>query len=232
MSEFWNKVARTTEKVLQKPEVMCGMMYFPIIMRVSHLVELRSHIANLAGETSFDVAFAKFSKTLDLGRTYFTPNKLGNESYSQFSIMANYVFYHKHCDYSFAFEELKPGVRQVSRGQTGCLDHILDYVNTAPRARIATHFYHRATMVNPQDVPRYIREGYCRSGGTAEAAGCAEWPSNTLHSLLFEFEDHEWTWNPMCRHAQIKHYEAVKAAHHSWPRDVELLLGLAGRASG
>ena len=206
-------------------QVMCAMNYFPVIFKASHLSELRSHVTALSGDAHFDAAFARFSRTYDLAKTYLRGWKLENESYSQFNIMANYMFYHKPCEYSFSFEELAPGWREYheQEGLTTCLDSILDELNTVPRAKVAEHWYHGVFNMTPADQAKHLIEGYCRSGGTADV-GCQVFHPNTLQESLFRFEEHSWSWNPLCRLAQKRHYRAVKEYGHRWPENLEELL--------
>ena len=204
---------------------MCAMNYFPVIFKLAHLVELRAHVTALSGEGHFDAAFAGFSKTYDLARGYKRSWKLENESYSQFNIMANYMFYHKPCEYSFGFEELIPGWRNYQNEdlRTQCLDTILDEVNTFPRVRVAEHWFHGTFNMTPADQAKHLIEGYCRAGGTAHP-GCYIFNEHTLQGSLFTFEEHSWAWNPLCHLAQLRHYKAVAEYGHNWPRGVEKLL--------
>ena len=204
---------------------MCAMNYFPVVFKIAHLVEMRSHITMLAGEPYFDAAFAKFSKTYELGSTYKVKWKLQNESYSQFNIMANYMFYHKPCEYSFALEELEGRWRNYHEqdGQTTCLDSILDEINTAPRVRVAEHWFHGQFNMTPYDQAHHLIEGYCRSGGPVDM-GCRVFHPDNLQESLFRFEEHTWSWNPLALVAQKRHYRAVKEAGHRWPEHLEELL--------
>lgn len=211
---WWEEVGRTTGRALHRPEVMRAMNFFPVIMKTSHLRDMRSYMAEQSDQDGFDLAFKQFTANI----------------YSQFNIMANYVFYYKNCDYSFALEELKPGARDVFLGHTICLDAILDEINTMPRVRVSVHWGYVHDRSN-EHKSLLIREGYCRSGGTANVAGCEAWPKAenmriTLQKELFEFELHSWVWNPLCRLAQSRHYAAVSASQHIWPVNFEELLNV------
>lgn len=221
---WWKGIGETTAYLLRRPEIMRAMNYFPVIIKVSHIVEMRSFITKRTGEKNFDAAFKTFTVGFD-GE---------GDKFSQFNIMANYVFYRKFCDYLFAFQEYKPGFRDPIAGQTACLDYILNERNTMPRVRVAIHWGYLSDT-SPEHRGKIVREGYCRSGGTTKPARCEEWPELdrpgvALQKSLFQFEYHDWTWNPLCRRAQMHHYSEAANFPHSWPDNVEELLTLA--ASG
>lgn len=222
-SIWWQQIGNKTAMLLNKPEVMRAMNYFPVIMKVSHIVEMRSHITKRMGENNFNAAFKAFTK-----EKFNKEGELEGTQFSQFNIMANYLFYHKHCEYWFAYQELRPGFRDHVPGQTDCLDYILDEVHTMPQVRVAMHWGY-SSDTTPERKNAVAREGYCRSGGTAQFAGCEAWPKLdnpgvSLQESLFEFEFHNWTWNPLCRRAQIKHYAEVAHFQHKWPENLEELL--------
>ncbi len=77
---------RGTSFALGKKEVFTCMTYFPVVMKVEHLIALRRYVAELHN-TSFVNVFRKFSK--------------GNQNFSQFSIMCNYMWYFHHDEYQF-----------------------------------------------------------------------------------------------------------------------------------
>lgn len=208
--KHWVASSKTTALVLGKPEVMRGMTYFPVVLKVSHLAKMRQEITGRLNANCFDDAFRIFSK--GSRRHAFT--------YSQFNIMVNYVFYHEHCDYSFSFQELIPGDRTVSEGRSPCLDTILDEMNTFPRVFVTEHNSHAQKPVDD-----FLLEGFCRSNSEASLKIkyhelCKDYSDAVLHEALFHFETRSWTWHAMCRKAQLRHYHAVRQEHANWPLDL------------
>jgi hypothetical protein len=222
-NSFWDLVGMNTAGVLGRPEVMRGMNYFPVIMKVSHLAHLRHEVTKRLRTVNFDEAF----------RLFTSGSFAGGGVFSQFNIMANFVFVHHHCQYSFALEEMRPGDRLHGEGQTTCLDTILDALNTFPRVKVAVHYNY---IQNRKDVDDYLREGLCRSLGEQRldvwedvSQTCRGYNDTTIQETLFTFEFHSWTWNVMCRKAQLAHYKAVRQLRSHWDSNLvkELFAGLS-----
>ena len=66
-------------------EVANFMTYFPVIIKTSHLKEIRDHISKVMGYNDFVDAF----------------NEIRKSQFSQFCIMMNYLFWMHRDDYSW-----------------------------------------------------------------------------------------------------------------------------------
>jgi len=207
--DWWNATASATVAALGRPQIMRGMNYFPVVMKVQHLKHLREHITEQMKTQTFDQAFKRISSE--------------HWPFSQFSIMASFVYLRHQCEYSFALEELEPAFRENIPGHTKCLDSILDEKTTFPRIKIAVHYRY---IKDPAPISAYLLEGYCRSeallasGEKQYAAQCSKFVSPFLQENLFVFEFHSWTWNSLCRRAQNKHYTSVESAERIWPAEL------------
>ena len=97
---WWSGVKVNTRYFLKLPQVLRAMNYFPVILKVKHLVALRNYISEVHGK-SFDEVLSHF---VDI-----TPQ------YSQFNIMATYLWYFHRDEYVWHMEE-----------RMGALDKTLD----------------------------------------------------------------------------------------------------------
>jgi hypothetical protein len=83
-----------TYHTLNEEEPMTCMSYFPVILKVSHFPEMRTHIEKV-WKRPFDQAFHDMTvKT--------------NSVYSQFKIMCAYAFWHKREEYTWHVRDLSP----------------------------------------------------------------------------------------------------------------------------
>ncbi len=80
-----------TYRALHEEEPMTCMSYFPVILKVSHLEEMRAHIEKV-WHRPFDEAFLQIAQGI----------------YSQFNIMCAYIFWHKHEEYTWHVRDLSP----------------------------------------------------------------------------------------------------------------------------
>ena len=211
--DMWAGMATATAAALGRPQVMRGMQYFPVIIQTKHLKHLREHITDHLGTVSFDEVIRQFVSGSLTGLPFF----------SQFNMMATFIYYYYQCDYTFSLEELVPGYRETDEGHTTCLDDVLDEKTTFPRVKVAVHYRY---IKAPEPIEAYLLEGYCRSepmlpsGDTTFAPRCSTIPSTMLQKSLFEFEYHSWEWNSLCRRAQLKHYKALEQSAREWPADL------------
>ena len=204
--DWWARTASATELSLGYPQIMKGMTYFPVIMKVQHLKHLRAHIVEQMQVPDFNAAMHSII--------------FDHSPFSQFSIMASFMYLHHQCAYVFSLEEMQPGFREKLPGHTQCLDAVLDEKTTFPRIKVAIHYRYITPEV---PVSSYLLEGYCRSeallftGNKMYEEQCAGFQTSTLQEALFMFEYHSWRWDNLCRHAQLKHYTAVELSERSWP---------------
>ena len=210
-NDWWSRTALATEVALGQPQIMRGMTYFPVIMNVQHLKHLRTHMVEKLHAPNFNAAMRSII--------------FDHAPFSQFSIMASFMYLHHQCAYVFALEELEPGFREKLPGHTQCLDAILDERSTFPRVKVAVHYRY---IKDPPPVSAYLLEGYCRSeallstGDKAHLENCTSFQTSALQETLFEFEYHSWRWDNLCRHAQLRHYTALELAERTWPADLLL----------
>ncbi len=210
-----------TQKALGKKEVFTCMTYFPVVMKVEHIIELRQYVAKLH-QTDFVNVFQNFSS--------------GWHVFSQFGIMCNYVWYYHRDEYQFHAQIRSPkepwnnvlnapGRQPVEYYQAHLTREMLH-----PVPRSSVHFRWDVGYRVPHTIERYFKTGACFSGGFQWCPQqCKTVHPSSLHRELFRFEIPDWSWNRHCIDVQRQHYmniranysEAVKPQILQWCRDVE-----------
>ncbi len=179
-----------TKAALGKKEVFGCMSYFPVVVKVEHLIEMRQYMANLHNKTFLEV-FQNFS--------------VKENEYSQFSIICNYLWYFHRDEYQFHAQLHTQGAKWSETS----LQPSMHYYNTSltehikmPQPRSAVHYGHMGR--SKKDL---IRPGVCKSGGFILCPNvCDPKKEDPLHKDLFQFEAFHWTWDSRCLQTQEKHY--------------------------
>ncbi|KAL3856468.1 hypothetical protein ACJMK2_011222 [Sinanodonta woodiana] len=155
MPLFAKEESLGTGKMLKSKEIARGMSYFPVIMKVSHIVELRNYVEKLHNKT-FDEIF-KISS---------------NGPYSQFSVMCQYVWNFHRDEYKFYFhfrsynngtwngEDNPPGREPYTFYQTNVTEE-----QKMPKPRSSIHLRYHDNWKNPDTLRSVIKTGICFSGG-------------------------------------------------------------------
>ncbi|KAL3856471.1 hypothetical protein ACJMK2_011225 [Sinanodonta woodiana] len=189
-----------TGKMLKSKEIARGMAYFPVIMKVSHIVELRNYVEKLHNKT-FDEIF-KISS---------------NGPYSQFSVMCQYVWNFHRDEYKFYFhlrsynngtwngEGNPPGREPYAFYQTNVTE-----VQKIPKPRSSIHLRYHDNWKNPDTLRNVIKTGVCFSGGFDICPDqCKHLNRSALQKELYYFEYNDWSWDKRCLDQQRKHYALV-----------------------
>ena len=200
---------KATKLFLLRNEVFRCMSYFPVVMKVEHIIEMRDYIAKVHNRF-FLTIFSRFSKSA--------------VAYSQFNLMCNYVWYFHKEEYQF-FAQFRRAYRlprnhsvYTARESDNYYDKHLTEAMKFPFPRSSIHFkYHRGGVfpyiegVSEKQVPRIIKEGQCYSGGFMWCPeACWGLIESSLHKALFMFEDSDWTWDEKCLESQRRHYLNVE----------------------
>ncbi|KAK3607571.1 hypothetical protein CHS0354_011108 [Potamilus streckersoni] len=201
-TDWWSQAAMTTEAIFKSKEVMKCMAYFPVIMKVSHIVELRGYLEKLHNKP-FDEIYRQFS-----GRPI-----------AQFNIMCQYIWAFHKDEYKFHFhlwsynngswqgEDNSPGRQPYEFYLTNVTEE-----QKVPKPRAAIHYrYHYS--VNWEKSATYIdvlKTGICFSGGFYLCPDqCKHLNQTVLHKQLYFFEYNDWSWDKRCLDEQRKHYTEV-----------------------
>ena len=114
------------------------MTYFPVIIKVSHLPEIRDFIARYHNQTFNEVFYNNISKN--------------HNYYSQFAIMCTYLFAFKRDEYKWYVHNITPEWDGKNPppifGQDGNVSQFTPEMNY-PKPRIAVHAGYRRCLSNP-----------------------------------------------------------------------------------
>ncbi|KAK3607568.1 hypothetical protein CHS0354_011104 [Potamilus streckersoni] len=201
---WWSKVSVATASMFKSKEVMRCMAYFPVIMKVSHIVELRKYMEKLHNKSFDEIYKASFSKG----------------TFSQFSVMCQYIWMFHRDEYKFYFhlrsnnnngiwhgEGNSPGRQPYEFYQTNVSDQ-----QKVPKPRAAIHYRYHRNWTNPSTLQNVIKAGICFSGGFDLCPDlCKHLNRSGLQRELYCFEYNDWSWDQRCLDEQRKHYQLVTA---------------------
>ena len=258
INRFWKDALASTRWALGEPAPLKCMSYFPVVFKVSHVVELRGHL-----ERRHRLGMEELAKRMD---------QMFEEKWCQFSLVCNYVWHFHRDEYEWSLQPMAPASPTLARlrpTRSSCArsspptaaqrppsqQDISLAGATTPVARVAMHsgystgIGHDGIGKKGKRAQAIIRdilvEGYCRAmqvahrtprAGVCDACAPAE---GSLHENLFRFETHymeqTWLWDrPGCAAAQAQHYRAIADAGLPAFDDaaVEQLLAAAEPAGG
>ncbi len=206
-----------TEFALKRKEVLNCMSYFPVTIKLEHIIEMRKYIEKIHNKTFLDF-FAEMSRDPD--------------SYSQFAILCNYVWYFHRDAYKFYAQFRAPGFVWTDKSNPPerqslqyYKDHVLKDEITYPFPRSSIHFRYRGFFGGKKKSSEIIRIGVCFSGGYILCPDiCKSVDLHSLHKYLFNFEDTIWTWHPKCTQSHTWHYQNI-AQNYSEAVKPQLLEG-------
>ncbi|KAK3582662.1 hypothetical protein CHS0354_031074 [Potamilus streckersoni] len=197
---FWSSMSELTADIFQSKEVVKCMSYFPVIIKVEHIIKLRGYLEALHLKP-FDEIYKEYSKN----------------NFGQFNIMCQYIWKFHRNEYAFYFhrrtaqwngEGNSPG-----REYPSFYDVIITPEQTIPRIRTSIHYRHITTDKWKQNVTlrNILKTGLCFSGGFDQCPDLCQGLNRTaLHRELFVFEGSNWMWDDRCLQEQNKHYRFVK----------------------
>ena len=221
--QHWECWSDVTEYFLGEREALQCMSYFPVVMKVQHISELRKSVEKRFQKPFLDV----FSSSFKFENSYFKGTKY-NDCMCQFSIMCNYVWYYHREEYDFHLQEVPDdtwsGERRRKSQQT--VDYLkgIDPKYKVPKPRMAIHARHYVengeyisdTYIDVSKEPyssqleRKVREGLCFAIGFDRCPRqCYSIDRHDLHIALYSFEMFDWIWDSRCLNEQKNHYKNV-----------------------
>lgn len=207
--QFWTTVPKATQWATGSEEVMRCMSYFPVVVKRSHIIEMRQWFEKRHNST-FETFFKQMTKKFT-GR------------YSQFNIMCQWLWDNKHDEYSWRLHQVTPEWSAVNstEGQIDVhrLKSILTRETTKPQVRVAQHARYDV-IVSKYDLAKTMAPGFCNSAADERQLSWCNSTDNSkyndtkadgLQDGLFVFEGRSWLWDrARCVDAQKLHYESVK----------------------
>ena len=222
--QHWECWSDVTEYFLGDREALQCMSYFPVVMKVQHIIELRTFVEKRFQKPFLDV----FRSSLKFENSYFKGTKY-NDCMCQFSIMCNYVWYYHREEYDFHLQMVPDdtwsGEKQRKSQQT--VDYIkgIDLKYKVPKPRMSIHARHYIengeyisdTYIDVSKEPyssqleRKVREGFCFAIGFDRCPRqCYSIDRHDLHITLYSFEMFDWIWDSRCLSEQKNHYKNVQ----------------------
>lgn len=127
---FWKEVPLTTYDIIGHLEPMRCMNYFPVVLKTSHLKDLREYISNRFNGTQFDEVFQQH---------------ITDRSFSQFNIMCAYLYYYKRDEYTWYIHRQNPNGDESYPPDNGTNTDMSLYTPDMyyPKPRVATHARYR-----------------------------------------------------------------------------------------
>ena len=213
----------STARFIGKKQVMNCMAAFPVVFRTSHLREMRETLSK------------QFGKSFD--RIFHESCVEKHDCLSQFSMICNFLWYHKRSEYSWHLQIVPNGYWDGTKIFQGQVDP--DYYRseikpnmTVPIPRSSLHL--RFSIVNgmtymyryPNDdmINDIIQEGLCYSAGFEYCPdACRMWNRNSAQHYLFAFEFDNWVWDNRCIQKQLEHYNNVhEIVRHHFTNGLEI----------
>ena len=222
--QHWECWSDVTEYFLGQKEALQCMSYFPVVIKVRHIIELRTFVEQRFQKPFLDI----FSTSFKFENKYFKGTKY-NDCMCQFNIICNYMWYHHRDEYDFHLQMVPDdtwsGEKRRESQQT--VDYIkgIDPKYKVPKPRVAIHARHYVengeyisdTFIDVSKEPyasqleRRIREGLCFAIGFDRCPQqCYSFDRNSLHMALYSFEMFDWIWDQRCLSEQRNHYKHVQ----------------------
>ena len=205
---FWSFVSQSTAKIFKTKEVMRCMSYFPLILKVDHIIKLREYLTKLHN-MSFDEILQKI-------RVRFI---------SQFNLMCQYIWMFHRNEYKFHFQlqpKIVPNVSSEAREEPKYYEKLLTREETLPFARPSTHYkYVAGGWKNQNTYKRLFKASICFAGGFEQCPDkCKTFKKDSLRKEMFYFDYIDWTWDKRCLAAQKDHYRELAKYESSQYTDI------------
>ena len=196
ISQFWSMVAQTTAIFFKTTkEVMRCMIYFPVVLKVEHIIRARLYIEKLHG-MPFDEVFRKMK-----------PGHI-----SQFNIMCQYIWMFHRNDYEFHLQlqvkEIKlPASYRVDKLE---MHNIISEEQRWPIARVCNHYKNVDGWKTQRVYRDLFRDSICFVGGFELCPKqCQTYNKTSLRKYMFYFSKNDWRWDSRCLGVQEDHYRRL-----------------------
>ena len=199
--QWYERVSQATVDLFKTKEVMRCMSYFPVIMKVEHIIELRKYLEKIHGLT-FDELLMK--KTIQI------------KHISQFNIMCQYIWMFHRDEYVFYLQyqpNTKPGLSSANREDKAYFSKLdISQFQTYPLARVSFHYKYMLEDWTSQIMYRHLfKTSVCFMGGFELCPRvCERYSKDSLRKEMFVFDMLDWTWDSRCMEAQRSHYKELE----------------------
>ena len=211
--KLYEGISKNIMHLFKTKEEMRCMCYFPVIMKVEHMIKLRKYLEKLHGMTLDEILLKKISNIADI---------------SQFNIMCQYIWMFHREEYDFHLQyqiNPKPGISSAATEDVTYFNNLkLSPNQTHPIARNSIHYKWILEDWQSERTYRHLFKGsICFMGGFEICPSvCLQYSKNSLRKELFIFEFIDWTWDIRCIEAQREHYKEL--ARYDTPEYREIII--------
>ena len=199
-NSYWGIISKYTVDLFKTKEVMRCMSYFPVIIKVEHMIQLRKYLEKIHGLT-FDELLVNMTK---------------KHPFAQFNIMCQFIWLFHRDEYVFYLQfqpNQKPGVSSATREDNAYFNNLnLSHNHTHPLARVSLHYKYILEGWKSQEMYIHLfKASICFMGGFKLCPStCKHYSKDSLRKEMFAFDFLDWTWDSRCMEAQRNHYKELE----------------------
>ena len=191
----WKDKAHSTTILFKTKEVMRCMTYFPVVLKVDHIIQARQHIEKLHGMPFDEVLI-----------------RLKAKSFSQFNIMCQYIWLFHRNEYQFHLQ-LQVNVTNILhsyRVDALEMNKNISEEQKMPIARVCAHYKTVKGWETQKTHIDLFRSSICFVGGFELCPEkCKAYNRTTLRQYMFDFNGNDWRWDSRCLAVQQEHYRRL-----------------------
>merc|ERR1712232_1180024 len=173
---FYDAMPATTMAMLGRSQKLHCMSYFPMVYHRDHISQLRAHLEALHRKPISSLLRHVYNRS-DTYCPWELPPEFCSRSFCQFNILCNYIAEAHRDSYSFHAQVIGKGWKGFRYALPAVSVDVPDFVDVAPRARVALHAGHMGTWIHmtkchhshsmkcrwsPLAMSKVV-EGFCRS---------------------------------------------------------------------
>ena len=195
ISPFWLKVAHSTANLFHTKEVMRCMAYFPVVLKIEHIIQARQYIEKIHNMTLED-AFMKKK----------------NGVFAQFNIMCQYIwlFYRNEYEFHFQLQDNEIQLPKSYRKDILDIQNIITEEQMRPVARLCAHYKYVDEWESEHAYRDLFRSSICFAGGFGLCPEkCKAYDKTSLRKYMFYFSKLDWRWDSRCHVVQEEHYSIL-----------------------
>ena len=203
---LWLNYANTTTNIFKSNELMRCMAYFPVVLKVDHIIHARLYIEKLHG-MPFDEVFIRM--------------KAGN--ISQFNIMCQYIWLFHQNEYDFHFQLQVKEIKLPTsyRVDPLVMNKTISEKQKWPIARLCAHYKNVAGWKTQEAYRDLFRSSICFVGGFELCPEkCKAYDKTSLRKYMFWFTRIDWRWDNRCHEAQREHYTILASYASDYYSDI------------
>ena len=185
----------TTANIFKTKEFMRCMTFFPIVLKVDHIIKARRYIEKIH-RMPFDEVFIRMKA----------------ERVSQFNIMCQYIWLFHREEYEFHFQLQVKETKQPTSYRVDTLEmqNNITEKQKWPIARLCNHYKYVDSWTTQEAYRDIFRSSICFVGGFELCPEkCMAYNKTSLRKYMFYFTRNDWSWDSRCQEVQEEHYRRL-----------------------